>query len=152
MGQSTSESTGEKARRDERWGKKYQSRLESTRGRIKDITRPVAGPPQREVTREDPAQAQRQLSGKVVDKDMKNELVRSEYKTPEQMIVTDAALTLPPRVPEGELQRRIAAIHGVSVNCGAEEYPLCRRRVHGSSRMPITVKPTAFKAEVMGQP
>ncbi|EEH43928.2 uncharacterized protein PADG_00217 [Paracoccidioides brasiliensis Pb18] len=148
MGQSTSESTGEKARRDERWGKKYQSRLESTRGRIKDITRPVAGPPQREPV----VDSLRQLSGKVVDKDMKNELVRSEYKTPEQMIVTDAVLTLPPRVPEGELQRQIAAIHGVSVNCGAEEYPLCRRLVHGSSRMPIAVKPTAFKAEVMGQP
>ncbi|EEH39099.2 hypothetical protein PAAG_01561 [Paracoccidioides lutzii Pb01] len=163
MGQSTGERLGGTSNGE----RNITAGLKSTRGRIKDITRPVAGPRsekqrariqlkrdilERYRPEEPVVDSQRQVSGKVVDKDMENELVRSEYKTPEQMIVIDAVLTLPPRVPEGELQRQITAIHGVSVYYGAGEHPLCRRRGRGSSRKPITVKPTAVKAEVMGQP
>ncbi|EQL29695.1 hypothetical protein BDFG_07747, partial [Blastomyces dermatitidis ATCC 26199] len=42
----------------------------------------------------------------------------------------------------------ITTIHSVSEYCGVEEGPLCRRR----GRVSATAKPTAVKAEAIGQP
>ncbi|EEH37650.2 hypothetical protein PAAG_08068 [Paracoccidioides lutzii Pb01] len=69
-----------------------------------------------------------------------------------RMIIIDAALMLPLKTPEAELQRRITALHTVSAYCGAEEGPLCRRRGYGSKPRPTTVELTAVKAGVMDQP
>ncbi|EDN07509.1 predicted protein [Histoplasma mississippiense (nom. inval.)] len=125
---------------------------------MRDITRPFVRSAARSNARgssssEQPViDSERQLSGKVVDEDVRSALERSGYMTPEQMIMIDAVLTLPPKTPEAELQRRITAIHTVSAYCGAEEGPLCRRRGRGPSPKPTTVKPMAVKVEVMAQP
>ena len=65
--------------------------------------------------------SERQLSGKVVDKDTRGALERSDQMTPEQLLLIDAILTLPETSPERELQRRIAAIYAVTTCCGVEE-------------------------------
>ena len=65
--------------------------------------------------------SERQLSGKVVDKDTRGALERSDQMTPEQLLLIDAILTLPETSPEKELQRRITAIHAVTAYCGVEE-------------------------------
>ncbi|EER43787.1 conserved hypothetical protein [Histoplasma capsulatum H143] len=156
-----------KAEKDRRWEEKYRSRVEKHERRDEryhKAVRRLRNEKQRariELKRkileryrqEQPVvDSERQLSGKVVDEDVRSELERSGYMTPEQMIMIDAVLTLPPKTPEEELQRRITAIHAVSAYCGAEEGPLCRRRSRCSSSRPTTVKPTAVKAEVMAQP
>ncbi|OJD25505.1 hypothetical protein ACJ73_03128 [Blastomyces percursus] len=156
-----------KAEKDRRWEEKYRRRVEKherREERYHKAVRRLRSEKQRariELKRkileryrqEQPVvDSERQLSGKVVDEDVRSELERSGYMTPEQMIMIDAVLTLPPKTPEEELQRRITAIHAVSAYCGAEEGPLCRRRGRCSSSRPTTVKPTAVKAEVMAQP
>ncbi|KAE9373871.1 hypothetical protein N431DRAFT_407568 [Stipitochalara longipes BDJ] len=65
--------------------------------------------------------SERQLSGKIVDEDARGALERSDRMTPEQLLLIDAILTLPETSPEKELQRRIVAIHAVTVYCGVEE-------------------------------
>ncbi|OJD22468.1 hypothetical protein ACJ73_06185 [Blastomyces percursus] len=136
-------------RRDERYHKAVRRlRNEKQRARI-ELKRNVL---ERYRQEQPVVDSERQLSGKVIDEDVRSELERSGYMTPEQMIMIDAVLTLPPKTPEEELQRRITAIHAVSAYCGAEEGPLYCRRGRGSSPKPTTVKPTAVKAEAMAQP
>ena len=65
--------------------------------------------------------SERQLSGKVVDEDTRSALEGSDQITPEQLLLIDAILTLPETSTEKELQRRIAAIHAITVYCGVEE-------------------------------
>ncbi|EDN05111.1 predicted protein [Histoplasma mississippiense (nom. inval.)] len=156
-----------KAEKDRRWEAKYRRRVEKHERRDEryhKAVRRLRNEKQRariELKRkileryrqEQPViDSERQLSGKVVDEDVRSALERSGYMTPEQMIMIDAVLTLPPKTPEAELQRRITAIHAVSAYCGAEEGPLCRRRGRGSSPKTTTVKPMAVKVEVMVQP
>ncbi|KKZ66102.1 hypothetical protein EMCG_08141 [[Emmonsia] crescens] len=156
-----------KAGKGERWEKKYRSRVEKHERREEiyhEGVRRLRSEKQRariqlkreileRYQREQPViDSERQLSGQVIDEDVQSELVRSEYMSPERMIMIDAILTLPPETPEAELQRRITAIHGVSGYCGVEEGPLCRRRGRVSAPKPTTAKPTAVKAEAIGQP
>jgi hypothetical protein len=65
--------------------------------------------------------SERQLSGKVVDEDVKSALEETEYMTPEHLALIDAILTLPGRTWEEEQQRRINAINAVTKYCGVEE-------------------------------
>jgi hypothetical protein len=50
--------------------------------------------------------SERQLSGKVVDEDVRSALERSDYMSPEQLLLIDAILTLPETSLEKECQRR----------------------------------------------
>lgn len=65
--------------------------------------------------------SERQLSGKVVDEDVLTALERTDYMTPEHLLLIDTILTLPAKTIEAEYQRRILAIHAVSNYCGVEE-------------------------------
>jgi hypothetical protein len=71
--------------------------------------------------------SERQLSGTVVDEDVRSALERSDYMTPEHLLLIDAILTLPETSLEKEHQRRITAINAVTVYCGVEEGTSCRR-------------------------
>ncbi|OJD09906.1 hypothetical protein ACJ73_10025 [Blastomyces percursus] len=71
--------------------------------------------------------SERQLSGKVVDEEVKSALERTEYMSPEQLELIDAILTLPGWSWEAEQQRRINAINKVTMYCGVEEGSLCFR-------------------------
>jgi hypothetical protein len=75
--------------------------------------------------------SERQLSGKVVDEEVRSALERSHYMTPEQLILIDAILTLPETSLEKEYQRRIAAINAVVMYCGVEEGTSYRRGRQG---------------------
>jgi hypothetical protein len=72
--------------------------------------------------------SERQLSGKIVDEDVKSALERTEYMTPEHLALIDAILTLPGRTWEEEQQRRINAINAVTNYCGIEEGSLSFRQ------------------------
>jgi Protein of unknown function (DUF3435) len=63
----------------------------------------------------------RQLSGKIVDEEVRSELERSENMTQEHLLLIDAIMTLPETSIERELQRRTAAINAVTAYCGVEE-------------------------------
>jgi hypothetical protein len=63
----------------------------------------------------------RQLSGKIVDEEVKSALEETEYMTPEHLALIDAILTLPGRTWGEEQQRRINAINAVTKYCGVEE-------------------------------
>jgi hypothetical protein len=63
----------------------------------------------------------RQLSGKIVDKEVLRVLERSENMTPEHLYLIDAIMTLPETTLEKEVQRRIVAINAVTAYCGVEE-------------------------------
>ncbi|OJD16129.1 hypothetical protein AJ78_03709 [Emergomyces pasteurianus Ep9510] len=154
-----------KAEADDRWEKKYRrlaKEYERWDQRHHEAVRRLRGAKQhartllkREILeryrQEQPViDSEQQLSGKVVDEHVRSELQR--YMPPELMIMIDAVLTLPPTTSAAELQRRIRAIHAVSAYCGVEEGPICRRRGRGSSPKPTTAKPTAHKAEAIGQP
>jgi hypothetical protein len=78
--------------------------------------------------------SERQLLGKVVDEEVRSALERSDYMTPEQLVLIDAVLTLPETSPEKEYQRRIAAINGVAAYCGVEEGTSCH---HGRPGRPV---------------
>lgn len=71
--------------------------------------------------------SERQLSGKIVDEEVKSALEQTEYMSPEQLELIDAILTLPGRSWEAEQQRRINAINKVTMYCGVEEGSLCFR-------------------------
>src|SRR4051794_15870467 len=58
-------------------------------------------------------------------------LERSQYMTPEQLILIDAILTLPETSLEKEYQRRTAAINAVMMYCGVEERTSYRRGRQG---------------------
>ncbi|KAH6704302.1 hypothetical protein BKA61DRAFT_636094 [Leptodontidium sp. MPI-SDFR-AT-0119] len=64
--------------------------------------------------------SERQLSGRVVDEDTRDALVRADM-SPEQLGLVDAILTLPGKSLEEEVQRRITAINAVTLYCGVEE-------------------------------
>jgi hypothetical protein len=74
--------------------------------------------------------SERQLSGKVVDEEVRSVLKRSKDITPEHLILIDAIMTLPETSIEKELQRRIAGINAVTAYCGVEE----GRSYSGSTR------------------
>lgn len=71
--------------------------------------------------------SERQLSGKVVDAEVRVVLERSDVMTPEQLLLIDAILTLPETSLEKECQRRVAAINAVTAYCGVEEGISSRR-------------------------
>jgi len=75
--------------------------------------------------------SERQLSGKVVDEEVRSAFEKSDYMTPEQFILIDAILTLPETSPEKEIQRRIVAINAVTAYCGVEEGRSLRRNRPG---------------------
>ena len=68
--------------------------------------------------------SERQLPGKVVDKDTRDALERSDQVTPEHFLLIDAILTLPETSLENENRRRINAI---TAYCGIEEGPASHR-------------------------
>jgi hypothetical protein len=70
---------------------------------------------------------ERQLSGKVIDKNVQNALERSDYMTPEHLLLMDAILTLPETSLEKEHQPKIAAINAVTAYCDVKKGISCRR-------------------------
>ena len=75
--------------------------------------------------------SERQLSGKVVDEDMRNVLERSDQVMLEHLLLIDAILTLPETSLENENRRRIAAVNAITAYCGVEEGPASRRIQRG---------------------
>ncbi|KGQ00728.1 hypothetical protein PAAG_12606 [Paracoccidioides lutzii Pb01] len=65
--------------------------------------------------------SERQLSGGIINEDVKNALEGIKYMTPEHLTLIDAILTLPGRTWEAEQQRRINAMNAVTKYCGVEE-------------------------------
>jgi hypothetical protein len=65
--------------------------------------------------------SERQLSGKVINEDTRDALMRTDQMGLEQLRLMDAILTLPETSVEAEYQRRIAAINAVTAYCGVEE-------------------------------
>jgi hypothetical protein len=65
--------------------------------------------------------SERQLSGKVVDEEVRGALERSDNMTPEHLRLIDAIMTLPETTLDMEMQRRITAINAVIAYCGVEE-------------------------------
>ncbi len=68
-----------------------------------------------------------QLSGKVVDEDMRDALERSDQVMPEHLLLIDAILTLPETSLENENRQRITAVNAITAYCGVEEGPASRR-------------------------
>ncbi|KAJ5682147.1 hypothetical protein N7462_005312 [Penicillium macrosclerotiorum] len=64
---------------------------------------------------------ERQLSGKVVDKEVIGALQRTSYITPQHITLIDSILTMPGTTATKEYERRIAVIHAVIVVCDTEE-------------------------------
>ncbi|KFY96073.1 hypothetical protein V498_02927 [Pseudogymnoascus sp. VKM F-4517 (FW-2822)] len=97
--------------------------------------------------------SERQLSGKMVDEDVRGALERSDHMTPEQLLLVDAVLTLPETSLERESQRRIAAINAVAAYCGVEEGVTFRRSRAGRPVPPISAvkdeKPLRSEADIM---
>lgn len=65
--------------------------------------------------------SERQLSGKMVDEEVKVALESTGYMTPQHMTLIDTVLTMPGATTEKEYERRIAAINAVMAVCDAEE-------------------------------
>ncbi|OGE48455.1 hypothetical protein PENARI_c028G03021 [Penicillium arizonense] len=65
--------------------------------------------------------SERQLSGKMVDEEVKVALESTGYMTPQHMTLIDTVLTMPGTTVEKEYERRIAAINAVIAVCDAEE-------------------------------
>ena len=72
--------------------------------------------------------SERQLSGKVVDDEVRGALERSDNMTPEHLRLIDAIMTLPETSIGLEMQRRIKAINAVTEYCGVEEGTSYRSR------------------------
>ena len=89
--------------------------------------------------------SERQLSGKVVDEDMRDALEQSDQVTPEHLLLIDAILTLPETSLENENRRRIAAVNAITAYCGVEEGPASRRIQRG--RPVKDDSPPVLKAE-----
>jgi hypothetical protein len=64
-----------------------------------------------------------QLSGKVVDKDTRDALERSDQMTPEHLLLIDTILTLPETSLENENRWRIVAVNAITTYCSMEEGP-----------------------------
>ncbi|KAJ5776688.1 uncharacterized protein N7511_001699 [Penicillium nucicola] len=73
--------------------------------------------------------SERQLSGKMVDEEVKVALESTGYMTPQHMTLIDTVLTMPGTTVEKEYERRIAAINAVIAVCDAEEGAPSRPRV-----------------------
>ncbi|CAI7602552.1 unnamed protein product [Penicillium pancosmium] len=65
--------------------------------------------------------SERQLSGKMVDEEVKVALESTGYMTPQHMTLIDTVLTMPGATTEKEYERRIAAINAVIAVCDAAE-------------------------------
>jgi hypothetical protein len=104
--------------------------------------------------KEQPAiDSERQLSGKVVDEDVRGALERSDHMSPEQLLLIDAVLTLPETSLERECQRRITAINAVMAYCSVEEGATFRRSRAGQLVPPVSAvkdeKPQRSEADIM---
>jgi DNA gyrase/topoisomerase IV subunit B len=65
--------------------------------------------------------SKRQLSGKVVDKDVRGALEQTENMSREHLCFIDAIMTLPGTTLENKMQRRITAINAVTMYCRVKE-------------------------------
>ncbi|KAJ6000886.1 hypothetical protein N7481_001295 [Penicillium waksmanii] len=65
--------------------------------------------------------SERQLSGKMVDAEVKVALESTGYMTPQHMTLIDTVLTMPGATTDEEYERRITAINAVIAVCDAEE-------------------------------
>jgi hypothetical protein len=65
--------------------------------------------------------SKQQLSRKVVDKDTRDALERSDQVTLEHFLLIDAILTLPKTSLENENQQRIVAVNAITAYCSIEE-------------------------------
>ena len=139
----------EGSRREVRY-QKVQKRLTSERARqrrllLLDIVN--------QYKKEQPViDSERQLSGKVVDEDVRGALERS-HMTPEQLLLIDAVLTLPETSLESECQRRIKAINAVTAYCTVEEGATFRRSRANRPVPPVSTikakKPLRSEADMM---
>jgi hypothetical protein len=75
--------------------------------------------------------SERQLSGKVVNKETRGALERSDQITPEQLLLINVILTLPKTTFKKECQRRITAINAVIAYYSVEEGQPCYRGPRG---------------------
>lgn len=91
----------------------------------------------------------RQLSGKIVDEEVRSLLEQSENMTPEHLYLIDAIMTLPETTLEKEVQRRIVAINAVTAYCGVEEGR--SYRATGRSHSAGSIVSTSINAEVQVQ-
>ena len=92
--------------------------------------------------------SERQLSGKVVDEEVRSALERSDNMTPEHLRLIDAIMTLPETSLDKEMQRRIMAINAVTVYCGVEEGTSYRSRRGGR---PVGAVVTSHEAKMSAQ-
>jgi hypothetical protein len=89
--------------------------------------------------------SERQLSGKVVDEDLRSALERSENMTPEHLLI-DTIMTLPETSLNKEIERRITAINAVTAYCSVKEgtsYDSYRSRRCGRPVGGVAVTPKA---------
>ena len=73
--------------------------------------------------------SERQLSGKIVDEEVKVALESTGYMTPQYITLIDTVLTMPGTTVEKEYKRRIAAINAVIAVYDVEEGAPSRPRV-----------------------
>ncbi|ELR05320.1 hypothetical protein GMDG_07303, partial [Pseudogymnoascus destructans 20631-21] len=97
--------------------------------------------------------SERQLSGKVVDEDVRGALERLDDMTPEQLLLIDAVLTLPETSLEKECQQRITTINAVTAYCSVEEGVTFHRSRAGQPVPPVSTvkdeKPLWSEADIM---
>jgi hypothetical protein len=91
--------------------------------------------------------SERQLSGKVVDEEVRGALERSDNMMPEHLRLINAIMTLPETTLDMEMQRRITAINATTAYCGVEEgtsyrSKRCRRSVGSVVISPEAKMPT----------
>ncbi|KFY46137.1 hypothetical protein V494_00595 [Pseudogymnoascus sp. VKM F-4513 (FW-928)] len=138
------------SRREERY-QKAQKRLTSERARQRRLL--LLDIVDRYKKEQPVIDSERQLSGKVVDEDVRGALERSDHMTPEQLLLIDAVLTLPETSLERENQRRITAINAVTAYCVVEEGVTFRRSRAGRPVPPVSTvkaeKPLRSEADIM---
>ncbi|KAL4758475.1 uncharacterized protein BDW70DRAFT_141802 [Aspergillus foveolatus] len=91
--------------------------------------------------------SERQLSGKLLDSEVKGALERTGYMTPQHMILIDTILTAPGSTVEKEYQRRIAAINAVIAFCDVEEGSPVRRPNASRKRPAVDALPSTPPAK-----
>jgi len=140
----------EGSRREERY-RKVKKRLTSERARQRRLL--LLDIVDRYKKEQPVIDSERQLSGRVVDEDVRGALERSDHMTPEQLLLIDAVLTLPETSLEKECQRRITAINAVTAYCGVEEGVTFRRSRAGRPLPPVSAvkdeKPLRSEADIM---
>lgn len=85
--------------------------------------------------------SEQQLSGKVVDKEVKIALENTGYTIPQHITLIDTVLTMPGTTTENEYKRRITAINAVISACYAEEGAPSRPRTQKRSADPVESSP-----------